>query len=1043
MVNKKYPLFDFSMYAFRWISCLSLLFIVNGFLPDKASAAGNNSDKNIFLPQQVTISGKVTDRGTPLPGISVKIKGTSTGVITNEKGEYHIDANRGDILVFTAIGYLPEEVKVGNTTRIDVLLSVNVSQLEKVVVVGYGTQKKINLTGAVSTVNFKELENMPQANTLNMLSGRVPGVSIVQPGGQPGVQDPEVMVRGIGTLNDAQPLVIIDGVQSELADLGNLAPQEIAEVSVLKDASSAAIYGARGANGVILVTTKNPKSGRMKVSLSSYYAIQQPTYLSKNASSWKWLTLQNEASASSTPEREQAIEQLKNGIYTDTASNTDWINEIFNSAPMQNYNLSISGGTDQLSFQGSLGYLHQDGILLNTSSKRYNFRSNVKAKISDIIEAGLQIWGYHAYFDEPFAGAEGVIDKANKATPLMPVRWSNGDWAVYNPLAYGNGALVIQNPVLLSEIGYTKDTKTKATLQTYLEIKPLKNLSIRTAINYTYGFSFRERFNPTFAYPAQDGVIAYSNNQNQVINNTTNTRQLQIQTIVQYHKGFGKDHELTLLGGHEYTQAPSWVMNAQGRNMPSNDAPVLNRVLDNILVGGSKNEWRLQSFFGRLNYVFKDRYLLEGDMRIDGSSRFPTANKYGYFPSFSAGWIISKEKLFKRLVPGENVVNLIKLRGGIGKVGNDRIGNYSYDQVFGLDSYYNFGNAVVSGGSISSFANPNIRWESTTTRDIGIDLGLLKNRLSISFDKYTRYTHGILYRLPLPPSFGVTTAGKPAILNIGEVSNKGWELEMSYRNQIKKIRYNIGFNISYVKNKIEKLNTREAIVNRDLMILREKEAINSYYGYVFEGVYRTQEDLDTYPPFTTRGLKLGAMKFKDVNSDGKITPDDRVVLGTSNTPYIFGINGGVSFQGFDMSFLFQGVKDKMIYVRDANNQPGSSEKSNLWTEWWDNRFDPEANPDGTWPVIRRTAPETEVVSSFWLRDASYIRLKNLELGYTFSKTLLGRTQIQNVRIYLSGLNLFTFSNLIKQVDPERPSLSWNNRGYPQTKIYSFGVNANF
>lgn len=1007
-----------------------LKYVINRktIIVSEKSISGSN------LNQAVTVSGQVTDEtGESLPGVNVLIKGTSIGTATDVEGRYSVEVSEEDaILVFSFIGFVSQEIPVDGRTVIDVVLRQGLTELEEVVVVGYGEQKKANLTGAVSSVSFDKLENIPQANTLNILSGRIPGISIVQGSGQPGRNLTEVNIRGVGTLNDASPLVIVDGVQATLTDFANLSPQEIANVTVLKDASSAAIYGARGANGVILVTTKRAKEGKININFNSFYALQSPTYVQDFVQSWQWMTLKNEAA---NAERYPlfAIEDLKNGIVTDTFANTRWMDEIFRTAPLTNYNLSISGRNKDLSFQGTLGYLEEEGIMRGTNSSRINLRTNVNAKISEKFDAGINVWGYSQKIHEPFVNPTSIMHRALTTWPIIPVKYSNGDWGVeYLYPGLNNNTF---NPVLLTQLGGNDESNLKANMQTFLQFKPVPDLNIRTAFTYSYGTSITDRFNPTYSYPLPDGTPGFVNNVNELLNRFDGVQQIQQQTTATYDKSFGEDHVFRLLAGHEYTNFKSRFFRATGTDLPGNDQQVLDRVLNNINVGGAKQEWALQSFFGRLNYSFKDRYLLEGNMRLDGSSRFPSVHKYGFFPSFSAGWVISEESFFRDHV---RVVNTLKFRGGWGKVGNDRIGNYTYSQQLNLGTYYNYNGGLQTGAAVTDFANPDISWEATTTTNIGLDAAFLNNRLFLNFDLFKRLTDGILYRLPLPPSVGDVN---PAILNIAQVANDGWELNLEHRNQVGDLNYNLGVNVAYVKNEIVDLSTRQAI--DDPFILREGEAIRSYYGYIYEGLFRDSTELETYPAFSDRGLRVGAMRFRDVNGDGVIDPDDRQVIGTANTPYTFGMSGAVAFKGFDFNFLLQGVKDKYIYLYDHGNRPGNAANSNFWKEWWDNRFDPEENPDGQWPVLKGTSPEAAAISTFWLHDASYIRLRNIEFGYRLPRKILSRLHISNLRFYVAAQNMLTFSGLIKQVDPERASTRTNNQSYPQVKSVSFGFNSSF
>ena len=991
--------------------------------------------------QTLQITGKVVDpNAQPISHVTVTVLSTKSTVMSNEGGVFNIAASKGDTLLFTSVGYENKTVVVANNRPLNVQLQYTVHSMEDVVIVGYGSQKRSNITGSIATVDFTELENIPQSNTLNILSGRVAGLSVIQPGSEPGADEPELYVRGVGTLNDASPLVIIDGVVATLADVGNLTPQEIREISVLKDASSAAIYGARGANGVILVTTKEPNKSKLKVSFNSYYALQEATYLSKFVESWQWLTLNAEATSMSDLQR-QAIEQLKQGIYTDSTANTQWYEEIFRRAPITNYNVSVNGGNQNLSFLGSMGYQKHIGIMRGTDADRYNFRSNVKAKISEQLQAGINLWGYVKNVNGPFAASRNIINNANQSSSLTPVRYSNGDWGVYSPLV----SQTVTNPVALTEIGYSREDILSANLQTYLQYQPIKSLSIRTALSYSYNNSDVERFNPTYAFPWIDGTIAMSNTSNRLISNYNATRRLQWQNTIAYNKVFQKVHDLGVLIGHEYTDNKTISRRAEGSDIPSNLTPVLNNVVNNIGVSGGNQQWRLESFFGRLNYAFSRKYLLEANLRIDGSSRFPKENRFGYFPSFSAGWVLSEESFFKEAIP-QSVVNMFKIRAGYGHVGNDRIGNYAYKQVLDLGLYYNYGGNLVAAGAITQYANEKIKWETTITKNLGIDLQFLKSHFTVSFDVYERYTKDVLYRLDMPPSLGIVDQSRqPTIRNVGEVSNRGYDLTVGYNNTRGKWRYSVNGNLSYVKNKVEKLNTRDAINSDNFVsiILREGEAINSYFGYIFEDLFRTEEDLEKYPALTTTGLGLGTLRFKDVNGDGQITPEDRVVIGNAYTPYTFGLSGSVSYGNIDFNVLFQGVQGKSIYIYDNNNRPGNAANANFWKEWWDERFHPENNPNGNWPSLRRSAPDARESSSFWLKDASYVRLKNVELGYNFPSSLLKRISLSKARIYIGGQNLLTFSNLIKQLDPERATGAVDNRNYPQTRVYTLGINVTF
>lgn len=991
--------------------------------------------KRIEIQKAAPIKGKVVDdKGEPIAGVGVKIKGLSGGVMTQADGSFTIQtASEDAVLVFSYVGYVTQEVSVKGKSNLSIVLKEDLEDLQEVVVVGYGTQKKANLTGAVSTVDFSEVGNVPQANTVNILSGRIPGVSVVQGGGQPGDDEGDVNIRGIGTLNDSSPLVIIDGVQSTLTDLGNLSANEIANVSVLKDASSAAIYGSRGANGVILVTTKMPDKERVNINFGAYTAAQRATFLPKMVESWQFMTLMNEA-VEGTRYTDALIDSAKNGLFTDDLANTKWFDHLFRTAPMQNYDLSVSGKTKGTTFQMSGNILQQDGIMIATSSNRYNLRGNVKTQVNKNITLGLNLWGYNRLTFQPFNSPDKQIADALQV-PIMPVRYANGDYAVWNKNI--TGVKVVGNPILNSEIGHNNTDATKINASPSLRITLLKGLTLNTSFTYSNEKLKGEGFNPTYSYNNHKGEPSFVNEISSLTNSMAETKQIQWQSTVSYKKTFQKKHDFSSLLGHEILDYSKSVFSARGDGLPSNELPVLNNASANFVVKGNKQEWSLQSFFGRASYAYNNKYLAEANLRADGSSRFN--GEYRYSPSGSIGWVISKEPFMKSLEPW---VSIMKLRAGYGKLGNDRIGNYTFQQVLDLSGYYTVGGVVQTAAGILNFGNPNITWEQTTTTNLGLDLGLLQNRLNINFDIYDRLTDGILFQLPLPLSFGKATS---PYQNIAQVSNKGFELAIDHRNTIRDFTYRVSLNFSYNKNRVEELNGQRVIIGAGtagLSLLEEGKSINSWFGYVSDGLY-TQADIDNNYPKLHEAVVLGSIKFKDLNGDGKINDLDRQVIGDGATPYTFGLSGGLGYKGFDLSFLAQGIANKDMYVYDYGSRPGNGGQINFWQEWWTRSFHAVRNPTGDWPRIKSQSPEAAASSSFWISNASYIRLKNVEVGYTFKRSFLEKIHIKQFRMYAAGQNLMTFSSVPKNLDPERSNFQKNNRSYPQTGVVSVGINANF
>ncbi len=1005
--------------AMVWILGLLLAVICS---PPIQAASGNRS-----MNEEISITGVVSgDNGEPIPGVAIIVKGTAIGTISDGKGAYKITAPANAVLVFSFIGFLSEEVAIEGRDKIDIVLIQDLTTLNDIVSVGYGgTQKKANLTGSVTSVDFTNLENIPQASTANILSGRLPGVAIVQKGGQPGADDSDVFIRGMGTLNDASPLVIIDGAQATIRDLNNLSPQEIGSVSVLKDASSAAIYGARGGNGVILVTTKMPVEDKFTIHFNTYTAIQQATRLPKFVESWQFMELHNEAEKNYTS---ATIDSAKAGMYSDNIANTKWFDEIFHVAPMTNYNLSISGKNQETSYTLALGYLTQDGIMRETSGKRYNLRSTLRSELNETFTAGLNIWGYVTQNRQAFASPAEIMANASRS-PIMPVRYANGDWAVFSP--YGKLNTVI-NPLLSTQTGSNEERELKLNVQPSLQVKLYKDLTLATSLTYSYRNSTQSIFEPFYSYSYQ-GVSRYTNTNANLSEATQNASQLQWQTTANYTKTLHDVHTISVLLGHEAIAFNQNYFEAKGDFMPSNNVVELDNATKSAQTKGNSTLWRLQSFFGRINYNYKDKYLVDASLRTDGSSRFN--GKYRMSPSASLGWVISQEDFMSSL---PSTISFAKLRIGYGKLGNDRIGDFNFKQTLSLSEFYNIGGVLRSGAAVTSFGNADVTWEQTTTTNVGLDIGLLDNKIYMSLEAYNRLTDGILYRVPLPASFG--TADAP-VQNIAAVSNRGVELAIQYQGKKDDFSYSFGANVAYNRNRVEKLNGQRVLSTRG--IIEEGSAINAFYGYVADGLYTQKDEDEGYPKFNSTNVKVGSIKFKDLNGDNSIDEKDRTVIGQSATPYIFGLTSTLGYKGFDLNLLVQGVANKDIYINDVGNKPANDGNTNFWAEWYDNRYHAVNNPNGTMPVLKRNSPEVATTSTFWLKDASYVRIKNIEIGYRFTFDWLKRAKIQGLRVYLGGQNLVTFTSLTKNLDPERANFQTSNMSYPQTRVYTVGANVTF
>lgn len=607
---------------------------VLGITPAAHATVTTTGNEHHRLTQQRRITGLVTAEGMPVQGVTIKIKDKSTTASSNRNGEFSISASIGDVLQFSGVGFQSQEITIGERTTLQVALQRSVGELDEVVVVGYGTQKKSDVTNAVSTIDFEELRNTPQANTVNILAGRIPGLSAIQAEAHPGNDDTKLVIRGVSSTGTgwSSPLVIIDGVESWAKDLAMLSPSEIKSVSVLKDASSAAIYGARGANGVILVTTNSPKGSKLRIQLDSYAGLQQATYVPRFVESWQWMILQNEATRNNEPIFPQAaIDAVRNGIYTDTFANYNAVESLFRRAPQTNHTVTIAGGTKDIAFQGSLGYLNQQGVMVGTKSDRYNFRANTKATISAKLEAGLNLSGYLQHNRENSGGVVGVMRNLLRSYPITPERYSNGDWGVYN-LFTGQSILPAR---LLAETGRRDDERNSLNIQPYLEYKPIKNLTVATRVAYNNTTLDRENFTPTYSYPIPDGRIGIANNINSLENRHTWNKRFQITNTAAYHFAIKKKSQFSTLAGYEYIRNSSSTIEMAGSDLPTNDKQVLNQVTTNFIPGGDKQAQAYESVFGRLNYAYQAKYLIEGNVRMDGSSRVPIENRYNtiYSPS--------------------------------------------------------------------------------------------------------------------------------------------------------------------------------------------------------------------------------------------------------------------------------------------------------------------------------------------------------------------------------------------------------------------------
>jgi TonB-dependent starch-binding outer membrane protein SusC len=997
--------------------------------------------------QQRSISGTVTDEtGQPLPGVTVVVEGTTIGTVTNGDGGYKLSVPEdAENLTFSFVGMNTVNVSINNRSVVNVSMEATSIGVDEVVVVGYGTQRRANLTGAVSSVDFTELESRPAANTSTLLQGQMSGVQVSTFRNQPGEDDPEIRVRGIGTLNSgSNPLVIVDGIESSLSQIP---ASDIESVSVLKDAASAAIYGVRAANGVILVTTKRGKGVKPSVNIRQSFSWQEALVKPDLVDSWDWAFIMNLDLTEQGQDElytDAHIQAMKDGSQPDYWANTDWFDEMYSIAPMNTTYLSVSGSNENVRYMVSTEYLDQEGIMLGTSQERYNFRSNIDIFATDKITFGMNLSGNKRDITETLndASATGSDNDLNYsirrfARPTVPVKYSNGDWGQVDGLYYEPGSTVgsSRNVVELAQLGENINEIYNFQGKIFAEIEFVKNLKYRPGFSYVYNSNIRSRFSPTNKTYDADGNVLSENVHNTLMNNNTTWKRYQVDNLLTYDYTTGS-HSINVLLGQSAQKFRTDFFRAYVEDFPNNNIRELDGGINNKDVSGSASELSLDSYFGRVNYNYDDKYLAEFNYRYDGTSRFHEDQRWGGFPSFSAGWVVSNENFLANLGP----VSFLKLRGSWGQLGNQNIGEnyYPYTQNIDPGQNYLWGDNIAPGVAVTSLANQNLTWETTTITDIGVDLNLFKNKIQIVADWFDKTSTDILIRLPIPSTMGNVAA---PFQNVGEVNNRGWELSVKYQDSFGKVGLYGGFNLSGIKNEVIDYGGIESSISNNAITI-EGEAIGSYYAYVAEGYYQTQEELDNAPQQFGRPLRLGDVKYKDISGpddvpDGKITADyDREIIGNPFPDLQYSFNLGASYQGFDIYAFFQGIEGIYRYhwINTEANGQGSFTKIAL--DYWT-----EDNPNAPTPRWGNLTNNTQY-STFWLKDASYLRLKNLEVGYTLPSDLTNKVNINKARIYFSGINLLTWTEL-DDYDPERLTGDDRNRDYPKAKVYSVGINVTF
>ena len=1000
--------------------------------------------------QQITVTGRVTDANTGegIPGVSIVIEGTTTGVTTDIDGNYEIYVpDKNTVLSFSFVGYQRERIIVGEQTQININLTTDFADLDEVVVVGYGVQRKVNLTGAVTSVNLEKIENRPITNASQALQG-VSGLYVNQAGGQPGRDGATLRIRGQGTLGNNNPLVLVDGIEYPLADIN---PNDIESISVLKDAASAAIYGNRAANGVVLITTKKGQEGVARVEYNTYFGYQSPVYLPDLVKDpVRFMELrdqaQRNAGRATVDYGEGVIEEYRQGMLSDpyTYPANDWLDIMFNNALIQEHNLRISGGRDDISYSLSLGYLDQDGVLMGTSSNKFSLRSNVNYKVNDRVRVGSDFAVTQRSVYEPATTAASMMEMVFKAQGFHPTYLEDGRYA--DTWVRSPGHNVFRHPLVWAQEGHLNNKDIRGLASVYANVELPFGLSYHAKAGANKLDGFQSRFvpdifmyqNKTFAprrvdYHAPNRNRHLSNRDDEDINITA------FQTI-SWDRTFNENHNVTALVGSSYEKFSfryfrSEIEGFLGNNLYEIDAGSTNpnawgTSSENILVGG----------FGRINYNYQEKYLFEANARYDGSSRFAKGNRWGFFPSFSAGWRLEQEEFLNSI----DWLQGLKLRASYGSLGNERIGGFRYVNLINTGQDYYFGNSVRPGAAIVSYNDPSITWETTTVTNFGIDASFFQGKLNFIFELYDKRTKDILRPVNLPSQVGNLSG---PLMNIGEVSNKGYEFNFGYQNQIGNFGYQLDFAVNYNVNNVENLNDQE-IVSAGFSgqtvptIIKEGYPIDSYFVLESDGIFQTQAEIDG-SPFQNITTKPGYLKYVDQNNDGVIDANDRIVIGGAIPDYTYSFSINLSYKNWSVNSFFNGVQGIYTYPMRIVAVPfwfGTSVSEN----WVNNSWRPDRT-DASLPILttyEESANDIFAYSDFWLLDASYLRLKNLQISYSLPSELIRSIGLTNLVVFVNGQNIFTISKM-KDFDPERNILQGSYYEYPSVKTYSAGINVTF
>jgi len=981
----------------------------------------------------VEVSGKVVDNdsGIPIPGVNIIEKGTTNGTMTDFDGNFVLEAPANATLVISYLGYTTQEININNKSEIDIALQQGAAALDEVVVVGYGTQKKVNLTGSVASVDGDMLESRAITSVSAGLSGLLPGVSVRQSSGMPGADGGTIRIRGTGTLNQASPMVLIDGVEGSLNDVQS---NDIASISVLKDAASAAIYGSKAANGVILITTKTGKYGEPTVNFSSDIGWQSPTKLPDYLGSYDYATLYNEAlenSGKAAKFSEEDLELFRNGSDPFGHPDTDWQDLLYQgSGFVMTNNFGISGGSDFTRYRASINHQKQEGIIKHTGKNEYNGRLNLTLTPKKWLTTNMNLSYTQMDREQPNnayvgGGIDQIIRQANRIAPWIPYKNEDG---TYGTISDGNPiAWLDMGP----QINYLR--KTFVGIGS-VQVDLMKGLNVKALVSHRNVESDNSEMNKEIQYNPSK-----YHGPTKLLEDLSSSTRNTLDLTANYFSTLNEVHNVAVLAGYHAESFDYKRTTAYRENFPSTELPNLDAGSTNGMKNsGYTRELNMVSWFGRINYDFDGRYLLEANVRADASSRFAEDNRVGVFPSFSAGWRISEEAFFEN---AKSIFNDLKLRASWGQLGNqDALDDY-YPTIptLGLGTDYPFNSTITPGAAVINAKNEALIWEKTTSYGLGLDTRIF-NRLDLTVDVYKKLTEGIIMQVPAPNEFALNNFFD----NVGKLDNKGIEATLNYRDTFGNLDFGFGANLAYNKNELVQLAGTDQIIS-GRQIRQLGKSLDAWYGYKTDGLHQSQAGIDNYPTNTIYGnqIKPGDLRYVDTNGDGEVNADDRVLLGNSTPNFNFGFNLTLGYKNFDLLALFQGATGAYGYMDfDAIGAVnGDAQKpSAIWLDRWTPTNTNTSVPRLVDGIYGPSMPQNST-TSYWLRSTDYLRMKNLQIGYNIPQNILESWNISRLRVYYSAQNLFTVTNYLKGWDPEAPS--GRGSSYPVVMTNSVGLNLTF